>query len=73
MVSTDKSDLSIIAHCMDDKAKRAVASRYRIDISELYERREWAKKLGVTTEMLEAAVKKVGPNIRAVKKALGKL
>lgn len=57
---------------MDNKGKRAIAARYRINISELYERREWAKKLGVTTERLEAAVKKVGPNVRAVKKELGK-
>ena len=44
----------------DDKAKPGGQDRSRINLSEPYEVRDWAKKFGVTKEELTTAVKKVG-------------
>ena len=56
----------------DDKGKRGTPDRDRININEPYEKKDWSKKFGVTPEQLEAAVKKVGPMVKDVKKELGK-
>jgi hypothetical protein len=44
----------------DDKSKPGGQDRSRINLNEPYEVRDWAKKFGVTTDQLTAAVKKVG-------------
>ena len=54
----------------DDRTKKAVQDRTRINISEDYELRYWSKKLGVTQDQLKAAVKKVGNSVSAVEKEL---
>jgi hypothetical protein len=56
----------------DDKSKRGGPDRDRINIHEAYEKRDWAKKFGVTEEELEKAVKKVGPMAADVQKELKK-
>ena len=50
----------------DDKSKRGGQDRTRIDVSEAYEVRDWAKKLGVSEDDLKAAVSKVGDRAAAV-------
>jgi uncharacterized protein DUF3606 len=54
----------------DDRTKKAVQDRTRINTSEDYELRYWSKKLGVTQDQLKAAVKKVGNSVSAVEKEL---
>ena len=54
----------------DDKTKTGQADRDRINIQEEYERRDWARKLGVTEDRLLAAVQKVGPMARDVTREL---
>jgi hypothetical protein len=44
----------------DDKTQRGGQDRNRINLTEPYEVRDWAAKFGVGTELLVAAVKKVG-------------
>ena len=56
----------------DDKTKTGKADRDRINASESYEVRDWAKKFGVSEDALRAAVKKAGPMAKDVAKALGK-
>jgi hypothetical protein len=56
----------------DDKTKRGTQDRARINVNEDYERRDWAKKLGVSQDKLRSLVKKHGPSVSAIKKALGK-
>ena len=56
----------------DDKTKTGSPDRDRINIHEDYEKRDWAKKFGVSEERLEQAVKKVGTNAKDVQKELGK-
>lgn len=50
----------------DDKTKTGGQDRTRISLSEDYEVRDWAKKLGVTVDELKAAVKAVGNDAKAV-------
>ena len=45
----------------DDKTKASGQDRTRINTSEDYEVRDWAKKFGVSGEELREAVKAVGP------------
>jgi hypothetical protein len=45
----------------DDRTKAGQTDRDRINVSENYERRDWARKLGVTEDQLVKAVQKVGP------------
>lgn len=54
----------------DDKTKAGGQDRSRISLSEDYEVRDWAKKFGVTTDELRAAVKDVGNEAQAVEKHL---
>ncbi|MEO5375971.1 MAG: DUF3606 domain-containing protein [Alphaproteobacteria bacterium] len=56
----------------DNLQKRGPADRIRIDTDQEYERRQWAKKFGVTPKELVDAVKKVGPMVDDVKRELGK-
>src|SRR4051794_13532349 len=44
----------------DDHKKPGGQDRSRINVNEDYELRDWAKKFGVTTERLKAAVRAVG-------------
>jgi len=50
----------------DDLTKGGGQDRRRIDISQDYELRDWAKKFGVTTERLKAAVRAVGDDAKQV-------
>ena len=54
----------------DDKTKVGGQDRTRISLSDDYEVRDWAKKFGVTTEQLSAAVKRVGNDPGAVEAEL---
>ena len=56
----------------DDKTKTGRPDRDRINTNEDYEVRDWAKKFGVSEDILRAAVKKVGPAASDVAKQLGK-
>ena len=54
----------------DDRNQRGGQDRTRIDVNQDYEVRDWAKKFGVSTERLKAAVKAVGDRAEAVEKHL---
>lgn len=56
----------------DDKTDRGPQDRGRINLSEDYEIRYWAKKFGVTEEDLKRAVLRAGPSAAAVARELGK-
>jgi hypothetical protein len=56
----------------DDTSKTGKPDRDRINSSEDYEVRDWAKKFGVSEDALRAAVKKAGPMAKDVAKSLGK-
>lgn len=55
----------------DDKTNRGRPDRDRINTSEPYELRDWAKKFGVTEERLRTAVNEVGSSADAVERYLG--
>ena len=50
----------------DDKTKTGGQDRTRINLSEDYEVRDWAKKFNLTADELRAAVKAVGNESKAV-------
>lgn len=54
----------------DDKTKRGAADRSRINVNQDYERRDWAKSLGVSEEELTAAVNVVGNSAEKVREYL---
>ena len=56
---------------VDDKRKRGRPDRSKINMSEDYEIKYWAKELGVTRAELHRAVDKVGNAAAAVRKELG--
>jgi hypothetical protein len=56
----------------DDKTRIGRPDRDRINTSEDYEVRDWAKKFGVSEDRLREAVKKVGPVASDVARQLGK-
>ena len=56
----------------DDRSKTGQADRIRINIDEDYERRDWAKKFGVSEQRLREAVSKVGPMAQKVAEELNK-
>ena len=56
----------------DDKTKTGRADRDRINVNEPYELRDWSKALGVSEDVLKAAVRKAGPMAKDVAKALGR-
>jgi len=55
----------------DDKTKSGQEDRIRINTSEDYEVRDWAKKFGVTEDALRRAVERVGPMADDVQRELG--
>ena len=55
----------------DDKSKTGNADRVRINLSEDYEVRDWAKKFGVTEDALRRAADRVGPMAEDVRRELG--
>ena len=55
----------------DNKTKRGGPDRSKINMSEDYEVKYWAKELGVTREELQKVVDKVGNSAAAVRKELG--
>jgi hypothetical protein len=50
------------ANMADDKTKRGCSDRARINLSQDYEVRDWAKSLGVDEHELRNAVHAVGDN-----------
>jgi hypothetical protein len=48
----------------DDKGTSGGQDRTRINTDQDYEVRDWAKKFGVSSEQLKAAVKAVGSNAK---------
>ena len=56
----------------DDKKKPGGQDRTKINLSEDYEVRDWAKKFGVSKDELVAAAKKVGSEASAVEAYLKK-
>ena len=54
----------------DDKTKRGLQDRSKINLSEDFEVRYWSAKFGVSKETLTAAVKKVGSGVMAVEDEL---
>jgi len=55
---------------MDDKTKRDYRDRDRININEPYEVEYWAKEFGISHEQLKELVKKHGPMVKDIRKAL---
>ena len=55
---------------MDDLNKKGAQDRSKINMSEDYEVKYWAKELGVSREQLQEAVDKVGNSAAAVRKEL---
>jgi len=55
----------------DPKTKAATPAGDRINAKEDFELAGWAKRLGVTPQVLKKTVKKVGPMLSDVKKELG--
>jgi hypothetical protein len=50
----------------DDKSKTGGQDRRQISLNEDYEVRDWSKKLGVTPDELQAAVRAVGNDAASV-------
>lgn len=55
----------------DDRSKTGNADRVRINLSEDYEVRDWAKKFGVTEDALRRAAERVGPMAEDIRRELG--
>jgi hypothetical protein len=56
----------------DDKTKRSRRGRSRVNLSQDYEARDWAKSLGVDEHELRNAVSAVGDNAQKVRAYLRK-
>ena len=56
----------------DDKTKRAPQDKTRISLNEDYEVRYWTKRLGISKEVLAAAVKAAGNEVQSVEAHLAK-
>jgi len=54
----------------DDRTKKGVQGRTRINTSEDYELRYWSEKFGVSQDQMKVAVQKVGNSVSAVEKEL---
>lgn len=54
----------------DDKSKSGGQDRERINVSQDYELRDWAKSLNTTPERLKEAVKAVGDRAEKVREYL---
>jgi len=55
----------------DDKTKRGSQDSSRINVNEDYERKYWAKELGVSEDRLRALVREHGPSVAKVRVAVG--
>ena len=55
----------------DNRLNRGQSDRSKINMSEDYEVRYWAKELGITRDELQKVIDKVGDSIAAVRKELG--
>ena len=55
----------------DNKTRRGQPDRSKINMSEDYEVKYWAKELGVTRDELQRIIDKVGNSAAAVRKELG--
>ena len=55
----------------DDRRKRGQLDGSKINMSEDYEVKYWAKELGVTRDELQKLIDKVGNSAAAVRKELG--
>ncbi|HUH92183.1 MAG TPA: DUF3606 domain-containing protein [Casimicrobiaceae bacterium] len=55
----------------DDTTNRGAQDRSRINLSQDYERHDWAKRLGVSEDELREAVRAVGDSADKVKDYLG--
>jgi hypothetical protein len=55
----------------DDKTKRGPQDRSQINVNEDYERKYWAKELGVSEDKLKELVRQHGPSVENVRAALG--
>ena len=56
----------------DDLKQVGKSDRDRINVNEDYELRDWSKSLGVSADRLKEAVRKVGPMVEDVRRALGR-
>lgn len=56
----------------DDKTNRGPSDRARIDLNQDYERRNWAKSLGVDEHELRSAVNAVGDSAEKVREYLSR-
>ena len=56
----------------DDPKEVGKPDRDRINVHEDYELRGWSKSLGVSVDRLKEAVRKVGPMVADVRRALSK-
>jgi hypothetical protein len=56
----------------DDRRKRGIEDRTRVNIHEPYEVRTWCRELNVTPERLRGAVERVGPMADDVRAELGR-
>lgn len=54
----------------DDRTNRGARDRARINVDQDYERRDWARSLGVTEEELREAVHNVGDRAEKVRNYL---
>ena len=54
----------------DDKTNRGARDKARINVNQDYERRDWAKSLGVTEDELKQAVHNVGDRAEKVREYL---
>jgi len=54
----------------DDRTNRGTRDRARINVDQDYERRDWAKSLGVTEDELREAVHNVGDRADKVRNYL---
>lgn len=55
---------------MDNLSRKGQPDRSRINMNEDYKVKYWTKHLGVTTEVLQKAIAKVGNSAAAVRKEL---
>ena len=55
---------------LKDALERGPVNRTRINVNEGFELRYWAKQLNVSLEQMRSAVRKVGPELDAVRSEL---
>lgn len=55
----------------DDRVKRGIQDRLRVNMDQEYEARYWAEKWGVSQEVLRSVVAKVGPMVSDLERHFG--